>query len=107
MRQKFDIKIWRKFYDEAHTLAQVLKDARPDYDGNPPKFHLSSESQKRIEKDITSKLKSCSKYMDDCRFFPKVAKWSYNRRDERTWMSSKKFDFAHLADLQDEMTISL
>lgn len=92
----FDISVWRRYYDQVQILGSYLKDSRPDADGNPPKFTITLEERHKVEGEITELNKLCDGYLDKCKMHPREPLWHYDRNNETTWLSSEKFQYAHL-----------
>lgn len=104
---EFNAKVWRSYYDQIKILGQYLKDSRPDWEGNPPKFKISLEERHQVEKEIEELSKMCSDYLDKCKLYPREPKWYYDRNNETTWPSSEKFKYAHLMARKKYVTIRI
>lgn len=104
---EFDVKIWRNYYDQVNILGQYLKDSLPDWDGEPPKFKITLDERRRIERDIEDLQKRCDAYLDRCKLYPKEPKWYYDRSNETTWPSSEKFIFHHLLPRKKYITVQI
>jgi len=107
MRKDFNVGVWRNYYDQVNILGQQLKDARPDIDGNPPKYKLSDEERLKIEGEIAELLSMSDAYLDKCKIYPREPKWYYDRSNKRTWASSEKFAFFNLVSRRKYVTIRI
>lgn len=104
---EFDVKVWRSYYDQINILGQYLKDSRPDWESNPPKFKISLEERHKVEEEIDNLLKLSNDYIDKCKLYPKEPKWYYDRNNETTWPSSEKFQYSHLMARKKYVTIRI
>lgn len=104
---EFNVKVWRGYYDQVNILGQYLKDSRPDWEGNPPKFKISLEERHQVEKEVEELLKLSSDYLDKYKLYPREPKWYYDRNNETTWASSEKFKFSHLMSRKKYVTIRI
>ena len=102
---EFNVKVWRGYYDQINILGQYLKDSRPDWEGNPPKFTISLQERKQVEDEIKQISKLSSDYLDKCKLHPHEPKWVYNPRNETTWASSEKFIFHHFMPKKKYLTV--
>jgi hypothetical protein len=93
---KFNLQIWRNYYDNVQKMGELLKNSKPDEDGNPPINELSYDAKKALESSIKTLCEKCSGYLDQTATMPKHPLWIFNIDDETTWFSSEKFDYAHL-----------
>ena len=93
---EFKVSTWRSYYDQINILGLYLKDSRPDWEGNPPKFKISLEERHKVESEVAELMKACDDYLDKCHIRPHEPKWYYDRNNETTWASSEKFTFPHL-----------
>lgn len=107
MKQEFRAGAWRKIYNQVNILGQYLKDSRPDWEGNPPKFTISLEERHNVEREIRDLLKLNDDYLDKCNMRPREPKWYYDRTNETTWASSEKFQFFHLMPRKKYVTLSI
>tara|TARA_R110000868_G_scaffold72542_2_gene211309 strand:- start:386 stop:709 length:324 start_codon:yes stop_codon:yes gene_type:complete len=107
MRQEFNVKAWRNAYDQVNILGQYLKDSRPDWEGNPPKFTISMDERKKVEQEIADLIKLSDNYLDKCNLRPREPKWYYDRNNETTWASSEKFLFHNLMRRRKYVTLSI
>lgn len=93
---EFSIKEWRKMYYKVKEISYMLKQSRPDSDGNPAPFPLPREDRLDLESQIDDLMKKSDQYLDACgRRCPKPL-WNYNVKDVRTWPSHESFKYAHL-----------
>ncbi len=60
---QFNIKVWKKRYDEIQNLGAILKASMPDKDGNPAISPLSRETRASLEKDIDNRRKKVMEYL--------------------------------------------
>jgi hypothetical protein len=104
---EFNVKVWRGYYDQVNILGQYLKDSRPDWEGNPPKFKISLEERHQVEKEVEELLKLSNDYLDKCKLYPREPKWYYDHNNETTWASSEKFKFSHLMARKKYVTIRI
>ncbi len=93
---QFSIKEWRRYYDKAHELGKILKEAKPDADGNPAIAPLSLETRNNLEFEIKNVTDTCNHYMDSCGLKCPKPLWIYDNKDQTTWPSSDLFEYAHL-----------
>lgn len=93
---QFEVSVWKKHYDEIHRIGKMLKESRTDQYGNPPINPLTHNEQKDLEAEIKFISLRSSNYLDATFMKPNEPLWRFDRYDERTWMSSPKFAFAHL-----------
>ena len=99
---KFDIREWRKMYDKAHQIGELLHDARPTYtekgDYIPPVTLVSKDIQEGWEWDIENTVKKSARYLDHCGLKMPKPKWYYDRKDPKTWASHESFKYGHLLE---------
>lgn len=107
MKTEFNVRVWRGYYDQVNILGQYLKDSRPDWEGNPPKFRISLEERHQVEKEIAELLHACDAYLDKCNLRPREPRWYYDRSNETTWPSSEKFAYSHLLPRKKYVTIQI
>lgn len=96
---QFSTKQWRRYYDMINHLGSILKSSKPDVDGNPCVHSLSKEAQRSIELEMEALIMKCHDYLDLCNIKSKPSLWKYNINDKKTWLSSPKFSFEHLLNL--------
>jgi hypothetical protein len=87
---------WRRMYNNVHRLGKILKNSRPDYDGNPALHALSISSQLNVEAEIKDCLNKTSNYLDGCGLTLSKTRWNYEPKDPTTWISHDSFEFDHL-----------
>ena len=92
---QFSMKEWRKYYDRVQELGKILKEAKPDEDGNPPLAALSFGMRNNLEFEIKNLMDQCMYYMDCCGVKCPKPLWAYNNKDPRTWYSHKSFAYSH------------
>jgi len=97
---EFDIKDWRKIYDEVQRIAKMLQDSNPTY-GEDKKLisavhPLTIESKIDLNARIKKLLIKNTHYLDACDIKPHEPLWSYNIDDRKTWPSDKSFIYGHL-----------
>ncbi len=69
----FNVKEWRRVYDEVKYLGEIYKDSLPififknyKWDKHPPKTPLSLDAQRGVEREIKKLIAKTSRYMDMC-----------------------------------------
>lgn len=90
---KFKLREWKRFYETTIELGRLLKNSKPDKDGNSPKSPLHAVTQANIEIEIKRITKNCSGYLDSCNLPMPAPLWVYKADDEKTWPSSKHFAY--------------
>lgn len=95
---EFNIKIWKKYYDRVQQLGNMLKDGRPDNDGNPPVSPLSLDDRNSIEFEIKDLTDKSNHYLDRCGMKCPEPTWIYNHADPKTWASHESFAYGHLME---------
>lgn len=97
---EFNVKEWRKMYNDVHRMGKLLKDAQPKFIGKqeivPALAPLSKEEQEDLRDAIEYLLNKSRKYLNNCNIRPKKPLWKYKEDDKRTWASNKAFIYGDL-----------
>ncbi len=93
---QFTITEWRRYYDRVQELSKILKEARPDADGNPAIAPLSLSTRNNLEFEIKNLTDKCNHYLDACGLKCPQPLWIYNNKDHKTWASHESFAYSHL-----------
>ena len=79
---EFNIKKWRKYYNEITFLSGVLRDSEDRLNEYgicvKAKNYLSKETKLGMEHDIDNLLKQTSKYLDQCNLAVQIKKFQNN-----------------------------
>ncbi len=97
---RFEINVWRKYYNRVKELGARLKDSKHDADGNPPLIDISRTEQDDIQIEINTLMRKSAFYLNATNMMPWRPLWHYNRADQSTWISSPKFKFGHLVRIE-------
>lgn len=91
----FNIHVWRRYYDEAHAIGEIVKKNVRDYykDGI---CGLSLEEINELIDKADDVIKQSTIYMNKHGVMSSTSKWHYSYKDTRTHLSSSDFIYGDL-----------
>lgn len=92
---QFNMREWRRMYDNITEAGQLIKDSRVDYEGNPPKHHLSADTKYNLNATIKNNLRAIKVYFKACKMHCPRPLWYYDVKDTKTWYSHESFAYSH------------